>query len=182
MVQSFDFTLFRWFNSWAGISPFFDWAIRFRAEYLIYVVAGAVLLFYIATFFPKFREYRAQNGHLVLFAFASALIARFGVVELIRLFYNRPRPFEALEGVTKLIPHSVGFAFPSGHATFAFALAAAVAYYYPKTSILFFLAALAISVSRVAAGLHWPSDIMGGVIVGIGTAIILKYIIFLKNK
>ncbi len=169
-----DITLFRWMNSWAGISPFFDWAIRFRAEYLIYVVAGAVLLFYLATFFPRFRTYRAKNLRLVIFAFASALIARFGVAELIRLFYNRPRPFEALEGVSQLIPHSAGFAFPSGHATFAFALAAVVAYYYPKTSILFFLAALAIGFGRVAAGLHWPTDILAGAVVGVGTTLILK--------
>jgi len=118
---------------------------------------------------------------MVIFAFASAAVARLGVAEIIRFFYNRPRPFETLEGARQLIEHSGGGSFPSGHASLSFAVAAAVYFYYPKTSILFFFAALSIGVGRVAAGLHWPSDILGGAAVGILSAWLLEFL-FKKFK
>lgn len=162
-----DVAVLRWLNSWAGTSPFLDWAIIFRATYFWYVVVSAIAGFAIAAFLPRFRETRARNIRLVVHAAASALVARYFFTEVIRLFYNRPRPFESLPDVVQLIPHAGGGSFPSGHAALAFAVAAAVSFYYPKTSILFFLAAFSIGISRVAAGIHWPSDILGGAVVGI---------------
>jgi undecaprenyl-diphosphatase len=175
--MNLDLAVFKWLNSWAGISPFFDWAIRFRAVYLWCVVLVVLALFVLATFFPKFKEYRKKNLELFTWALVSAFGARFVITELIRFFYNRPRPFEILEGVRQLVEHSGGGAFPSGHASLAFALATTVSFYYPKTSILFFLAALSIGVGRVAAGVHWPSDILGGAAVGILTSLLVNFII-----
>lgn len=175
LVFMLDREIFRWLNSWVGVNQFFDWAIVFRATYLWYAVMVAVAIFVAVTIFPRFRQYRKQNIELFLFAFASALAARFGITELIRFFYNRPRPFEVLEGVRQLVDHSGGGSFPSGHAALAFAVAAAVATYYPKTSIIFFLVAFSIGLNRVAAGVHWPSDIVGGALVGIGTAFLLQW-------
>ena len=180
MVYQLDIIILRWLNSWTGASIFFDWAIIFRATYLFYALVAALLLFTGLTFLPRFRAYRRKNFELVIFALISAIIARFGVTELIRFFYNRPRPFEALEGVHQLVNQAGGGSFPSGHAAFSFALAAAVAFYYPKTSVLFFLAAFSMGMGRIAAGVHWPSDILGGAIVGVLTALALQYI--LKKK
>ncbi|MDP3727351.1 MAG: phosphatase PAP2 family protein, partial [bacterium] len=60
----------------------------------------------------------------------------------------------------------------SGHAAFFFALAAVVGRYYPKTSVLFYAAAFSLAVSRVVAGIHWPSDILGGAVVGIAVGLL----------
>ncbi len=173
-MSSIDVAIFRWLNSWAGVSPFFDWAIVFRAIYLWYLVMTAVAIFIAGTVFLRFRRYRKQNTDLFIFAFISAFTARYVITEIIRFFYNRPRPFEVLDGVRQLVSHNGGGSFPSGHASLAFAVASAVAFYYPKTSILFFAAALFIGMSRVVAGVHWPSDILGGALVGIGTAWLLR--------
>lgn len=178
-MNEFDILLLKRFNSWTGVSSFFDWVIVFLATYLLYVVIAALLLFAALTFLSRFREYRRKNLELVIFAFVSAFIARFGVTELIRFFYNRPRPFEALDGVRQLVDHVGGGSFPSGHAAFTFALATAAAFYYPKTSILFFLAVFSIGIGRIAAGIHWPSDILGGAIIGI---VMAWFLYFLKNK
>ena len=107
-------------------------------------------------------------------ALVSAFVSRFVVTEIIRYFYNRPRPFEIVEGARKLMAHPLGSSFPSGHAALAFAVAATVSFYYPKSSILFFLAAICIGIGRVSAGIHWPSDILGGALVGVGTAYVLS--------
>lgn len=174
-LQNIDTQLFLWLNSWVGALPFFDWAIVFRATYLWYVVMVAVASFVAATVFQRFRQYRKQNTELFLYVFASALVARFGIAELIRFFYNRPRPFEVLEGVRRLVDHSGGGSFPSGHAALSFAVATAISFFYPKTSILFFFAAFSIGLNRAVAGVHWPSDIVGGALVGIGTALFLRW-------
>ncbi len=166
-----DITVFSWFHSWAGIATFWDWAIIFHAIYLWYVMILAVAALVIVPFaFPRLRRLAGRNQWLLVHAATAAIVSRYVITELIRFFYNRPRPFEVLPDVVQLVPHAGGGAFPSGHAALSFAVAAAVYFYYPKTSILFFLAAMSIGISRVAAGVHWPSDIVGGAIVGVATA------------
>lgn len=174
--MSLDVYIFKWLNSWAGVRPLWDVLIIFRATYLWYIVMAAVAAFVGATFFPRFRAYRRRHTELFIFAFVSAFVARFVITGLIHFLYNRPRPFEVLSGVHKLVNHEMGGAFPSGHASLAFAVATAVSFYYPKTSILFFIAALSIGAGRVAAGVHWPSDILGGAVVGIITAWLVRFV------
>lgn len=177
-----DIIIFRWLNSWVGYSSFIDWTIFFRATYLWYLMAGAVIVLPIFTLLPRFRQYRKRHLDLLYFAFVSAFSARFVVAEVIKYIFNRPRPFIVLSGVHQLLQHSAGRSFPSGHASLAFAIAAAVAFYYPKTSILFFLAAINVGVARAVAGVHWPSDILGGALVGIGTAVFVHWIWDAINK
>jgi len=174
-----DIAAFRWLNSWAGISTFLDWGIVFRATYLWYVMAVAVFVFAAVPFaFPRLRHLTGGNLRLLVHAAVAAVVSRFIITEFIRLFYDRPRPFEALPDVIQLVPHANGGSFPSGHAALSFAVGAAVAFYYPKTSTLFFLAATSISIGRAAAGLHWPSDILGGAIVGIITSVTIQKLLF----
>lgn len=182
-ISNLDLQAFRWLNSWVDFSDFIDWTIVFRAQYLGYVVFFALLVFLGVTATARFCEYRKKNLEMVFFALMSGLIARFGATELIRFFYDRPRPFEVLDEINQLLNHSNGGSFPSGHAAFFFAVAAAVSFYYPKTSILFFIAAVNIGLARVAAGVHWPSDILGGAIVGIVTAFIIhRAKIFIEKR
>ena len=168
--RNIDTTLLYWLNSWAGTSRFWDWTILFRAAYLWYIVLGALGLM-VAIGLVKFF-FRALG--FAVQAALSAVVARLVIVEGIRFLYERPRPFAALEGVRKLVENTSSGSFPSGHAALAFAVATSVAYYYPKTSILFFIAALSIGLGRVAAGVHWPSDIIAGAAVGVVSAWLVR--------
>lgn len=180
-MTSFDPTIFYWLNSWTAMYSWLDTLIIFHSEFLGYWLIGGVFTFLFAAIFKKYRYLREKNFELVAFSFAAALIARFGVGEIIRFLYNRPRPFEVLNDVHQLIFHEAGNAFPSGHALFFFALATGVSFYYPKTSILFFVGAILMSIARVQAGIHWPSDIIIGAILGIATTLIMRFL-FLKCK
>ena len=113
---------------------------------------------------------------MVFEALAASLISRFVFTEIIRYFYNRPRPFEILSNIYQLLEHSPGGSFPSGHAAFFFALATSVFFYRKIWGIIFFLAALSIGLARVSAGIHWPSDILAGAVVGILTSIIVNLV------
>lgn len=162
-------------NGLAGTSEAADTVIVFLAIFLWYWVMAAILAFAAISLYPKLRGYLRRNVELVIFAVAAALLARYVVTELIRFLYNRPRPFEILD-IHQLVNHAAGGSFPSGHAALSFAVATAISFYYPKTSILFFLAAVLIGIGRISAGVHWPSDILGGAAVGIGTAWIIRWI------
>lgn len=102
-------------------------------------------------------------------ALVAAVVARFGIVELVRTIAPRPRPF-VTEAIVPLVEHAASASFPSGHATF---LAALAVYFLlvggrAEKAIGWFLFALAVltGVGRVAAGLHWPTDILAGWVVG----------------
>ena len=187
----FDVAILRWLNSWVGINEELDVLIIFSAIFLLYWMIAAVLAFPVASLFPKYRHNLGRHKELFLTAFASAFAARVVITEFIRFLYNRPRPFEIFSEVTKLIDtgfiplvnHTAGGAFPSGHAALAFAVAAAISFYYPKTSIVFWSAAILTGLARVASGVHWPSEILGGVMIGVLSAWAVKLVSdYLVNK
>ncbi|MDR4483006.1 MAG: phosphatase PAP2 family protein [Nitrospirales bacterium] len=63
--------------------------------------------------------------------------------------------------------------FPSGHTGASFAVATVLAYHFPKGKMLWFGLAAFIGTCRVITGSHFPTDVLGGVLVGIGTALII---------
>jgi len=122
---------------------------------------------------------RSYYREMLIVSLVSAIVARFIFVEAIRFFYNSPRPFLVLSDVTQLINHETTSAFPSGHASFYFALAAGVYLYNKKAGYLYFASAVLMGFARIFAGVHWPIDIAVGAILGIMTAIAVR---FMKQK
>jgi len=162
--MTLDTQLFYALNGLAGQSPLLDGVIVFFATYLAYLL---VALFLALVFFSRYAK--REKWELLLVAGAASIIARFGATELIRFFYHHPRPFAELPGVHALFTDS-SWSFPSGHATFFFALATAVYLYNRKWGIGFFVAATFVAAARVMAGVHYPTDILGGALVGIVVA------------
>lgn len=158
-----DIQLFHILNGLAGQSELFDGVVVFFASYLAYILPAVLLAFVVFSGYQK----RAKID-LLLTAAAATIIARAGVTEIIRYFYQRPRPFSVLE--TNQLLSDPAWSFPSGHATFFFALSTVVYLYDRRWGTGFFIATIFITVSRVIAGVHYPSDILGGAIIGVLTA------------
>lgn len=167
--MTFDIQLLYLLNSAAGKSPLLDGLIVFLASYLAYIV---VIIFLALVSISQYSK--REKWEILLVVGVSTLVARFGVTELIRLFIHRPRPFSDLP-VNQLLT-STEWSFPSGHATFFFALSTAVYLYNKKWGIWFFIATIFITVSRVISGIHYPSDIIGGAFIGIVVAYATFYI------
>ena len=168
--MALDVQLFLLLNDLAGRSPFFDGLFVFLAAYLPYFL---IALFLALLFFSRYAQ--REKLRMILIVFSSSFIARFGAVELIRFFYHRPRPFLDLP-IHQLLT-SDKWSFPSGHAAFFFAMATAVYLYNRKWGIGFFVAAALIAISRVVAGIHYPSDILGGALVGAAVAYAVFYLV-----
>ena len=162
MTYIIDHAIFGALNSLAGVSSFFDMAMRFSAVYLIFVMIVAVLVF-AGIWAQKNRQ---QASFVLVLSVASGFVARVVIAEPVRILAARARPYEVLPVVRQLVDHAMGHSFPSGHATLAFAIAAAVFSVHRKAGVVFLGIAGVISVSRVIAGVHWPIDVLAGAVLG----------------
>ena len=123
----------------------------------------------VATFalWPLARPYGDPRWkHACLAALTSAALALL-VNQVIAHAWARERPFSAHPDATHLFaPPTLDPSFPSDHASAAFAIAVALLFFSRRVGAVFLAAAVVISVSRVALGLHYPSDVLAGALVG----------------
>jgi len=169
-INSLDMIIFNGVNQFASKNFLVDTLAIFFADFFQYVLILSLAIFLVV----NFKKY----WKMVIEALVSAVFARFAVNEIIQLFWQRPRPF-VNNNVNLLFEH-LGPSFPSGHAAFFFAISTIVFLYNKKAGLLFFLASIIISLARVFSGIHWPTDILVGAIVGVASGFLIyklsKYI------
>ena len=117
---------------------------------------------------------------LILF---SLLLSSWLANTLLKSFFFRPRPFEAIEGIRHLGKVWADSSFPSAHVTSSVAVLLMIIYLFkPKRPLLVFFSIIFISLlgfSRVYAGMHYPSDILAGIFFG---AIAAALTVFLDKQ
>ncbi len=86
---------------------------------------------------------------------------------LIKPLVERTRPCHVLPDVRLLVGCSGAFSFPSSHATNLFGAAWLLSRFYRPLWPLFFLLASLVAYSRVYVGVHYPSDVLGGALLGL---------------
>ena len=116
----------------------------------------------------------ADNQSVVETGLLSGLAqgAGLGVTLILKELVGRPRPFSALSSVKVKHQWSAGGAsFPSGHTSQAFSIATVFSLRYRKAGITvpFFLWAAAVGYSRIFLGVHYPSDVLGGAVIGVAS-------------
>ena len=89
-------------------------------------------------------------------------------VQIFKHLIGRPRPRWTHQDAFEYGPSWQGGldAFPSGHATASFAVAAVLARYFPEWRGLWYGSALFVGMARVAGGFHFPTDVLGGSVLG----------------
>lgn len=96
---------------------------------------------------------------------------------LLRKKLNHPRPYEALPITPLIHKETRGHSFPSNHTASAFVLAMTAFQLSCPLGVIMLLMAALTGLSRVAAGLHWPKDVLCGMGIGI-TLGVLQLMIF----
>jgi len=161
-------------------SIFFDKVVIFIADTFPYILVLTAILFLffhkdnINSNFP-IREFKRRMKEIFLVFFSGGLA--WILSQVLKVSFQTQRPFIEFSQVSSLIPET-GFAFPSSHATFFMALAFSLFFSHKKIGYVFMIFALLIGLARIIVGVHFPIDILGGFVLGIGTAYFVKYLVF----
>lgn len=150
-------TIFYFLNSFAGRTNLLDSLIIFFAVWLPWI-----LIIITIAYFVFIRKSPAKLFMISAMVLVGASITGF----LQWIVFRHPRPFVALANVHQLINISAYTSFPSMHATIFGALATAVFIYNRKIGTIFIIATVLIGAGRIAAGVHFPIDILTGFLIG----------------
>ncbi len=86
---------------------------------------------------------------------------------LLKPLVGRIRPCNVLEGVHLLVNCTKSFSFPSSHATNIFTGTMLLSFVYPKLKTVLLGLAVLVSYSRIYVGVHYPLDVVAGIILGV---------------
>jgi undecaprenyl-diphosphatase len=157
-----------WMKKW-WTSPFLDrvlpWLTHLGSHF-------AVLLFIIIAWILS-NENRVLRYLVLLYAFQSA------IVYSLKYLYRRERPL-FVPGTADKISKGPGEildpSFPSAHTSYAFMMATVLSAGFPSYRVIFFMVAGFIGWTRLYLGLHYPTDVIAGGLLGYGiTRMFLHY-------
>jgi membrane-associated phospholipid phosphatase len=131
---------------------------------------GALLAAFVLVRGPRRQGVRRA----VVAAGLSAGVA-LAIAQLISRAVDRARPFVAdPHGVHVFAHHVADPGFPSDHATAAFAIAVAILLRNRRWGALSLVGAVVLAAARVGMGIHYPSDVLGGAVLGSACALALR--------
>src|SRR4051794_39019528 len=134
------------------------------SEALFAVVVLALLLLV-----PGVRRSLARRAAVAAVAAAGAAVL---IAHFVSSAVDRPRPFVAHAAtIHPFLTHAADPSFPSDHATAAFAIATAVALRLRVPGLVLLAFATLLACGRVFLGLHYPSDVLAGAVLGAGAAL-----------
>ena len=151
-----------------------DWLIIFFADYLVFIF---IIIFFL--YLLKQKSLREKIYYFNLFLLVE-ILARGILTEVIRFFYARQRPFMVLP-ITNIVNDNA-HSFPSGHSVVLFSLALVLFVINKRWGWVFLGVAVLVGVSRIMAGVHWASDIVGGLAVAALSFYLIYYFVLSKKK
>lgn len=125
----------------------------------LYAILGLTLVLLEVQYGMSFVE-------AALIAFAIEL----PIYLLVKNSIKRNRPHDAIQGFHAFLKPSDKFSFPSGHTAGAFLMATLISHYYSDFALLAFSMATLVGCSRVFLGVHFPTDILAGIFLGVSAA------------
>ena len=164
-----DWSLFHAVNSAVAVRDWLEDPVTFFATVSVplYVLA-TIGLWFLARPYGNAKWKLACSS-----ALASAAVAMLAN-QVVSHLWERPRPFTTHPGGTHLLAAaSTDPSFPSDHAAAAFAIAFAVFAFSRRAGYVFLFAATLIGLSRISLGLHYPSDVLAGLVVGWASALLV---------
>lgn len=136
---------------------------------------GGIIWIIIAALLMINKKYR-NIGFMVLGALILSTILGEGILKHV---VQRVRPSADIPAVNLLITKPLSYSFPSGHTTSSFAAAGVLAKYFKDYALEAFSLAVFIAFSRLYLYVHYPTDVLAGIILGL---ICSKIIIYLFSR
>lgn len=118
----------------------------------------------LTAIFLCFKKTRRAGVYSALALLGSVILNNM----ILKPIVARVRPYEVIDGLTLIVARAKDYSFPSGHTAASFASAVAMfrPLKKPYAFLLLLLAAL-IAFSRIYVGIHYPTDIIGGLVSGV---------------
>ena len=168
-VESLDVRAVRLLAGAVGRYPRFDCMVAAAADHVAKLhIALLGVLFLGGAGEPGWR----RRGLAVRVAAALGLTVV--AVGMLGRLVRRPRPFARHDEVAALVEHAPHRSFPSRHVACAATMAIVALPTSPLLGTLFGALGIVLAISRVYAGLHYPSDVVGGWLVGAGIGWIVR--------
>ncbi len=168
-LYSIDVALFRFGNETIA-NPAGDWFFPFITNLRNMIVPYALLVLGLLFFGKK------RGAVTVLLLIVTITLADQISSFVVKPWVGRLRPCHVLDDVRLLVGCGSGKSFTSSHATNNFALAVLVSHFYPVARPWLLLFASLVAFSRVYVGVHYPSDILGGAVLGTLIALAVAYL------
>lgn len=166
-MYSLDLSILQMYNQLAGRSHAFDLLVTVFTDYSPFLFAVLFLVYFVR----RTPQREAMRRTILLSGIAGVLALT--VTALIAAVFYRARPFTVLppDQIHLIIPHAADSSFPSDHTMGSAAFAAGM-WRAPGRSArwVFLVTALLVGLSRLIAGVHWPSDVAGSFILGAAVA------------
>ncbi|MCX6139056.1 MAG: phosphatase PAP2 family protein [Ignavibacteriales bacterium] len=160
--QELDTALFFFVNHSLG-NPLFDVIMpaltdlnKFRAVQVLLILGMGIAMI------RGKRRARVVCLMLIVTIVCSDQLSSFAIKPI----FSRLRPCWTLADVRTFVGCGSGYSFPSSHAVNNFAAATVFAFYYRTYAAAFYLFAALIAFTRIYVGVHYPSDVLGGAVIG----------------
>lgn len=169
-IMNWDTNLYMTLQHWHGKSALLDTLMIHIANDGLYLYALFLLIIW---FVGRRPENRLRHREAALSAVIAGVLGLILNIIISHIWF-RTRPFVALH-TTPLIHHSADASFPSDHTTGSMGLAAGAIVYDRKIGIFFGVFSLLIGFARVYVGVHYPTDVLAGWIIGIACGIAVAF-------
>jgi undecaprenyl-diphosphatase len=159
-LYSIDLAVFYFFNhtiSTGFLDKFFSTITDVNKWYIAYIILVGIAFFK-----------GGQRGKIAVIGLILLIIVTDQTgYRILKDFFERVRPCNALTDAITPVGCAGGFSFPSNHALNNFAAAVFLLRLFPAYKWIFLIVAILISISRIYLGVHYPSDVLGGALIGV---------------
>lgn len=172
MITSIDHVILLWIENhlrFAWMTPFWKLVTLLGNGGIFWILVCLVML--------CMKKTRKAGIVMVIALIVNALLVNVCIKNVVA----RVRPYDAFDDIIRLIEAQKDYSFPSGHTSASFACAfgmyLGLRKEMKKYSIPFFVIATLVGFSRLYLAVHYPSDVLGGVVIGILSAFVALFLL-----
>jgi undecaprenyl-diphosphatase len=159
MLQDFDLAILRFFNG-SLINPVFDFFFKTISENWFLLSILAIMLGIVIW------KDRRKGLVIAIVAIVGLALADIISADILKKLFCRPRPCHTYPDLRTIMGCGGKYGFPSNHASNSVVIAFILTRFYKQLNLYLWTLAVLVCISRMYLGKHYPSDLLGGAILG----------------